>query len=288
MGDRAHLLRHSKFTALAVPKSATRLMASTAHTTSTCSRGTARMRPPRGRWAPDHVKLVLSRAVLIVPCRVVCRTLPHVMRPSSPPRTGSLSPARYARARRASLFSGGTARWSPSLARSRSRRRRVPQARRPSCGRWSRWRCGPRRSRRSSWPPLAAQIGANSRSRGSTDWRCSRGRRTRWPRTRSSTPTPSAWAISWSRRSGSGSSNASARASASLLHAARGRDAHHREPHGAAGGPALLARPGRPCGPPAEERPREARLSILYWPTDASYSLEACCSDTSLIELLWR
>ena len=114
------------------------------------------MRPPRGRWAPDHVKLVWSRAVLIVPCRVVCRMLPHVMRPSSPPRTGSLSPARYARARRASLFSGGTARWSPSLARSRSRRRRVPQARRPSCGRWSRWRCGPRRSRRSSWPPLAA------------------------------------------------------------------------------------------------------------------------------------
>ena len=41
--------QHSKFTALAVPKSATRLMASTAHTTSTCSRGTARMRPPRGR-----------------------------------------------------------------------------------------------------------------------------------------------------------------------------------------------------------------------------------------------
>ena len=154
------------------------------------------MRPPRGRWAPDHVKLVLSRAVLIVPCRVVCRMLPHVMRPSSPPRTGSLSPARYARARRASLFSGGTARWSPSLARSRSRRRRVPQARRPSCGRWSRWRCGPRRSRRSSWPPLAAQIGANSRSRGSTDWRCSRGRRTRWPRTRSSTSTPSAWGLS--------------------------------------------------------------------------------------------
>ena len=85
VGDRAHLLRHSKFTALAVPKSATRLMASTAHTTSTCSRGTARMRPPRGRWAPDHVKLVLSRAVLIVPCRVVCRMLPHVTRPSSPP-----------------------------------------------------------------------------------------------------------------------------------------------------------------------------------------------------------
>ena len=239
------------------------------------------MRPPRGRWAPDHVKLVLSRAVLIVPCRVVCRMLPHVTRPSSPPRTGSLSPARYARARRASLFSGGTARWSPSLARSRSRRRRVPQARRPSCGRWSRWRCGPRRSRRSSWPPLAAQIGANSRSRGSTDWRCSRGRRTRWPRTRSSTPTPSAWAISWSRRSGSGSSNASARASASLLHAARGRDAHHREPHGAAGGPALLARPGRPCGPPAEER---ARSSIKYYiGQQTHYSLEACCSDTSLI-----
>ena len=33
------------------------------------------------------------------------------------------------------------------------------------------------------------------RSRGSTGWRCSRGRRTRWPRTRSSTQTPSAWAI---------------------------------------------------------------------------------------------
>ena len=184
--------QHSK----SPPSPSPRLMASTAHTTSTCSRGTARMRPPRGRWAPDHVKLVLSRAVLIVPCRVVCRILPHVMRPSSPPRTGSLSPARYARARRASLFSGGTARWSPSLARSRSRRRRVPQARRPSCGRWSRWRCGPRRSRRSSWPPLATQIGANSRSRGSTDWRCSRGRRTRWPRTRSSTSTPSAWGLS--------------------------------------------------------------------------------------------
>ena len=29
---------------------------------------------------------------------------------------------------------------------------------------------------------------------------------------------------------------------------------------------ALLARPGRPCGPPAEERAREA---LLYWPTDA-------------------
>ena len=128
-------------------------MASTAHTTSTCSRGTARMRPPRGRWAPDHVKLVLSRAVLIVPCRVVWHTScapPHLPAPAPCP------PARYARARRALLFSGGTARWSPSLARSRSRRRRVPQARRPSCGRWSRWRCGPRRSRRSSWPPLAA------------------------------------------------------------------------------------------------------------------------------------
>ena len=35
---------------------------------------------------------------------------------------------------------------------------------------------------------------------------------------------------------------------------------------GAAGGLALLARPGRPCGPPAEERAREA---LLYWPTDA-------------------
>ena len=111
------------------------------------------MRPPRGRWAPDHVKLVLSRAVLIVPCRVVWHTScapPHLPAPAPCP------PARYARARRALLFSGGTARWSPSLARSRSRRRRVPQARRPSCGRWSRWRCGPRRSRRSSWPPLAA------------------------------------------------------------------------------------------------------------------------------------
>ena len=42
--------------------------------------------------------------------------------------------------------------------------------------------------------------------------------------------------------------------------------AHHRESHGAAGGLALLARPGRPCGPPAEERAREA---LLYWPTDA-------------------
>ena len=60
----------------------------------------------------------------------------------------------------------------------------------------------------------AKQLAAagRDRSRGSTDWRCSRGRRTRWPRTRSSTQTPSAWAISWSRRSGSGSSNASARA----------------------------------------------------------------------------
>ena len=32
------------------------------------------------------------------------------------------------------------------------------------------------------------------------------------------------------------------RGQASLLHAARGRDAHHRESHGAAGGLALLAR----------------------------------------------
>mmetsp|Transcript_3937 Transcript_3937/g.12980 ORF Transcript_3937/g.12980 Transcript_3937/m.12980 type:complete len:220 (-) Transcript_3937:69-728(-) len=56
------------------------------------------------------------------------------------------------------------------------------------------------------------------------------------------------------------------RGQASLLHAARGRDAHHRESHGAAGRLALLARPGRPCGPPAEERAREA---LLYWPTDA-------------------
>ena len=70
------------------------------------------------------------------------------------------------------------------------------------------------------------------------------------------------------------------------LHAARGRDAHHREPHGAAGGPALLARPGRPCGPPAEER---ARSSIKYYiGQQTHYSLEACCSDTSLIEILWR
>ena len=76
------------------------------------------------------------------------------------------------------------------------------------------------------------------------------------------------------------------RGQASLLHAARGRDAHHREPHGAAGGPALLARPGRPCGPPAEER---ARSSIKYYiGQQTHYSLEACCSDTSLIELLWR
>ena len=220
------------------------------------------MRPPRGRWAPGHVKLVLSRVVLIVPCRVVCRMLPHVMRPSSPPRTGSLSPARYARARRASLFSGGTARWSPTLARSRSRRRRVPQARRPSCGRWSRWRCGPRRSRRSSWPPLAAQIGANSRSRGSTDWRCSRGRRTRWPRTRSSTHRHHPRGLSRGQGAVAQARATRVRGQASLLHAARGRDAHHRESHGAAGGLALLARPGRPCGPPAEER---ARSSIKYY-----------------------
>ena len=49
---------------------------------------------------------------------------------------------------------------------------------------------------------------------------------------------------------------------------------------------ALLARPGRPCGPPAEER---ARSSIKYYiGQQTHYSLEACCSDTSLIELLWR
>ena len=75
------------------------------------------------------------------------------------------------------------------------------------------------------------------------------------------TPTPSPRAISWSRRSGSGSSTTRVRGQASLLHAARGRDAHHRESHGAAGGLALLARPGRPCGPPAEER---ARSSIKF------------------------
>ena len=72
--------------------------------------------------------------------------------------------------------------------------------------------------------------------------------------------------------------------SASLLHAARGRDAHHREPHGAAGGPALLARPGRPCGPPAEER---ARSSIKYYiGQQTHYSLEACCSEDQ--SYVWR
>ena len=67
------------------------------------------------------------------------------------------------------------------------------------------------------------------------------------------------------------------RGQASLLHAARRRDAHHREPHSAAGGPALLARPGWPCGPPAEER---ARSSIKYYiGLQTHYSLEACCSE---------
>ena len=42
--------QHSKFTALAVPKAdGFNAALSTAHTTSTCSRGIARMRPPRGR-----------------------------------------------------------------------------------------------------------------------------------------------------------------------------------------------------------------------------------------------
>mmetsp|Transcript_33525 Transcript_33525/g.110849 ORF Transcript_33525/g.110849 Transcript_33525/m.110849 type:complete len:248 (-) Transcript_33525:56-799(-) len=227
---------------------------------------------------------LLTTYASIEPCRaylagvvwyaVCCRTSrapPH-------PRTGSLSQARYSMRVPAvhcsSVHSGGTARWSPSLAGSRSRRRRVPQARRPSCGRWSRWRCGPRRSRRSSWPPLAARIGANGRSRGSTGWRCSRGRRTRWPRTRSSTPTPSPRAISWSRRSGSGSSNASARASFAptrytLLAAETLKIIVNHMVR-------LAGLRFSPCGPPAEERAREA---LLYWPTDALLAREACCSE---------
>ena len=262
------------------PSPSPRLMASTAHTTSTCSRGTARMRPPRGRWAPDHVKLVLSRAVLIVPCRVVCRMLPHVTRPSSPPHrlpvTGAVCACppcialQWGDCEMVAVFGKVKKQKAPRAAGETAELRQME-----SLEVWA-----------ASLKARQLAAAGRDRSRGSTDWRCSRGRRTRWPRTRSSTPTPSAWAISWSRRSGSGSSNASARASASLLHAARGRDAHHREPHGAAGGPALLARPGRPCGPPAEER---ARSSIKYYiGQQTHYSLEACCSDTSLIELLWR
>ena len=77
------------------------------------------------------------------------------------------------------------------------------------------------------------------------------------------TPTPSPRAISWSRRSGFRLEQRECEGklrSYTLLEAETLIIVNHMVRL------ALLARPGRPCGPPAEERAREA---LLYWPTDA-------------------
>ena len=106
-----------------------RLMASTAHTTSTCActctRGTAGCGRRAEGWAPNHVLLVLSRAAYrAVPCSV-----PHVATHHAPLLTPAPAPChRPTRVPAVHRSSVGGLRDGP---RSRSRRHRVPQARRP-------------------------------------------------------------------------------------------------------------------------------------------------------------
>ena len=82
------------------------------------------------------------------------------------------------------------------------------------------------------------------------------------------TPTPSPRAISWSRRSGFRLEQRECEGklrSYTLLEAETLIIVNHMVR--LAG---LRFSPGRPCGPPAEERAREA----LYWPLQTHYSLE--------------
>ena len=149
----------------------------------------------------------------------------------------------------------------------------MPQARRPSCGRWSRWRCGPRRSRRSSWPPLA-----RPRSLEGLYWLAVlKGKAyTLAEDTVVNTDTiPAGYLVvkaQWLRleqRECEGKLR-----SYTLLEAETLIIVNHMV--------RLAGLRFSPCGPPAEER---ARSSVKYYiGLQTHYSLEACCSeDPSLI-----
>mmetsp|Transcript_33524 Transcript_33524/g.110844 ORF Transcript_33524/g.110844 Transcript_33524/m.110844 type:complete len:201 (-) Transcript_33524:209-811(-) len=184
---------------------------------------------------------LLTTYASIEPCRaylagvvwyaVCCRTSrapPH-------PRTGSLSQARYSMRVPAvhcsSVHSGGTARWSPSLAGSRSRRRRVPQARRPSCGRWSRWRCGPRRPRVAQGEAAGRcpRRSARAVSRGALLAGGAQGEGVHAGRGHGRQHRHHPRGLSRGQGAVAQARATRVRGQASLLHAARGRDAHHRK-----------------------------------------------------------